>query len=1743
MDNATSAGGACTACLSDTESHEGCAMNCPTCVNTVQDFLEACSLISDFLRLNYDVLESYTGRLTVGTDCYRYINYVSRPFADAYCGSAFDHVVQYAQSAARTGISVASGVMVPLPPCLQATATSCPAGCQADLDLLLRACHAEDPVRWQGNGLPSLANGGAADQAVIVTPFDAFWLFANGTASVPTNVLHGVTSTAPLPLTLSACNGTTGVFPNYSPPPPSPPPPSPPQPPSPPPPPPPPSPPPPSPPKPPPPSPPPPRPPPSPPPPRPPPPSGTVFAVNAGVQLAGVTEEMFQSETVRGAFVTATASSVGISPSAVAITGVSTVAAGRRRLTQATALRVDYQVFVLSASAASSVSGKIASTGGVSVAALQSAGIPVTGVVLTTQPSVAVIPAPPAPPAPSPPPPSPPPPAGCGSSWVCYAGVSCTSDFTCGSCPVGMAGDGRTCAPCSLRVDLTPSFAGNVSARSSDVTLAGVVSALEGDTCNMTGGYKFIWSTNTTTALGAPLALPATPALTLPARTLSAGQAALFSLQACFVGAPTTCGFAAQSFFVTASPLVALVGGGGGVVGETPVPLSAAASYDPDGAPFSVLSFAWSCTRVDISVPTCAARDGTPVVLGAAPTQQLQLAGATGGALYVITLTVSYGGRQSTTNTTLSVVPGALPLVSIAGSAALSGAKVNPLQQLVLLANATSVVAGGVTTRWSVVAQSGVVGPLLNLSDPAICATPVSSTSMVLQPGALAPGSRYVFQLSAVDSAGAVGLANATLRTSTPPRGGWADVSPATGVALSTDFVLSATGWTADVDELPLTYSCSYRVEGATDPPVSLTGGAFVESPTISMQLPAGLASAGNVITLQLVVRSAFGATALSQASVVVTWPPFKDAAAVSSFVDDATQRAATALQSGDSTAALQVVGGLAALLNSNSSSSQGDAAAADQRSALLAIVASAVIQGGATNIAPAAIESTAVLVSQLVATTTQISDAGALSALAVLGSIAGAGASVSPAAAQAVASALSSVALAPEAAPSGQQSNATSSRFTAVLNVLTSLASSQASSLAVPGQAPVTVQTPTIQMAVGLDDPASSRFNAPLTAPGSNSSFDPLPSDALAAAGGKPVSSIFLSLAFDAHGNATSKNTGGITRLAFSDGATGAPVAVSNLSKPVLFTMPPSILRENEHTTCAWWDDASQAYTSEGCGQLPSPYPAGHELSFIPGFRATGPASLDSAWNITGPRVAGCQMQFLDCSNLTVRATGKLQLGGASTLKCTNLTNSSVLRAFTGATCSLRDTKNSSAPCFWNVTAQTFSGVGCVTSNASRCACTHLTDFTSSPAPNIPTASLADMISLNPADLITKLKLLFIVVVSLFGCLHIGGIVAWVMDSREKAHVAQRLREPACGYRVTDDGTCLWRFGLDPLLEEIAAPTGPAVELSAVFGVPIARLRAALPDEFFATDFGAALGRRHGFSASGMASSRDQHREKLDTSRRLSSGSRTARRSSAGAKLAGADVGLGSESPASILHSPRRSSSGFSGGFSDAVLSPEDIIPGADEFTTAAGIRRQSEVLSWDMGTRMALEEFVVRAGRQPSHDALPLVRSLVAPQGTALVVAFLQVTQLLPVVEIARLRGGAAVYFENLTSPSGWSFDETATVRALAFCFCPRVLTHPLPSGVPNLPVTWRAQHARQMVGAGAPVEVDPCAVQAGLLGLHQHRGVCAGSTFCRGAVASEAAFPGADEGQAGWHGRVGQGPHPQWRPSPQHHRRLRK
>jgi len=265
---------------------------------------------------------------------------------------------------------------------------------------------------------------------------------------------------------------------------------------------------------------------------------------------------------------------------------------------------------------------------------------------------------------------------------------------------------------------------------------------------------------------------------------------------------------------------------------------------------------------------------------------------------------------------------------------------------------------------------------------------------------------------------------------------------------------------------------------------------------------------------------------------------------------------------------------------------------------------------------------------------------------------------------------------------------------------------------------------------------------------------------------------------------------------------------------------------------------------------------------------------------------------------------------------------------------------------------------------NVTRCMCTHLTDFTSSQKISIPMASLSDLIGLNPADLVTKLKTLFIIVIVLFGMMNLGAALGFWLDRGERAGVNEKLCDERCGFRVADDGAWLWRFGLDELEHELSAPTGPAVELAAVFGMPFARLRAALPDEFFTAELTAALGRKHGFSASGMKASTRWHRDLLNKHKRKTRLSTLAPKS---------------------------------------VVVPE----GVDEDEPAE--------------TPKAAEET-----GEPSHEDLLRLEEFI---GTALVLAFLQVTQLMPVVQIAKRRAAADVHFSDLLSPAGWSFNDTAT------------------------------------------------------------------------------------------------------------------
>ncbi len=108
---------------------------------------------------------------------------------------------------------------------------------------------------------------------------------------------------------------------------------------------------------------------------------------------------------------------------------------------------------------------------------------------------------------------------------------------------------------------------------------------------------------------------------------------------------------------------------------------------------------------------------------------------------------------------------------------------------------------------------------------------------------------------------------------------------------------------------------------------------------------------------------------------------------------------------------------------------------------------------------------------------------------------------------------------------------------------------------------------------------------------------------------------------------------------------------------------------------------------------------------------------------------------------------------------------------------------------------------------------------------------------------------------------MNIGAFIGFLLDARERRAYLARLQTPALGFRE-EKGAWLWRLHLKPLKEEIDTPTGPAVALSAMLGMPLSRLRTCLPDDILGWDLGASLGRQHVFSTKLMAAALDAHQQ-----------------------------------------------------------------------------------------------------------------------------------------------------------------------------------------------------------------------------------------------------------------------------------------
>jgi hypothetical protein len=228
----------------------------------------------------------------------------------------------------------------------------------------------------------------------------------------------------------------------------------------------------------------------------------------------------------------------------------------------------------------------------------------------------------------------------------------------------------------------------------------------------------------------------------------------------------------------------------------------------------------------------------------------------------------------------------------------------------------------------------------------------------------------------------------------------------------------------------------------------------------------------------------------------------------------------------------------------------------------------------------------------------------------------------------------------------------------------------------------------------------------------------------------------------------------------------------------------------------------------------------------------------------------------------------------------------------------------------------------------------------------------------------LTKLKLLFIVIIVLFGIMNIGGFVAFLMDARERRAYLAQLQTPALGFRE-EKGAWLWRLHLEPLKEAIDTPTGPAVELSAMLGMPLSRLRTCFADDLLNWDLGTSLGRQHVLSTKRMEAALEAHMKLLPP-------------------LFGGD------------------SSGIKP--TDDADADADAEDAAAPAAPAAAADAEAAALS---ASAAMMEDFL----------------------GTALVLAFLQCAALMPVAQLAERRSAAKRYFAGVTTPAGWEWSKIQT------------------------------------------------------------------------------------------------------------------
>ena len=259
---------------------------------------------------------------------------------------------------------------------------------------------------------------------------------------------------------------------------------------------------------------------------------------------------------------------------------------------------------------------------------------------------------------------------------------------------------------------------------------------------------------------------------------------------------------------------------------DTALTLDASASYDPDQANSTQVSWAWVCDRgcgAGLLQPSAATVSGWPLSSAVTfPANTLSQ-----GTKYRFNVTFS------TLISTTGLVRTAKALVDIDATAApaptvligaIGGTRISAGQPIQIIAEAlpaqgSSSTASGLAYAWTQVAGSPVPGPF------------GSQASLVVASAGLSGD--YTFRVQVTDTIlAASALAALTVTVAAPPVTQTFGVIPLTGVAFKKEFVFSASA----TGDRPLHFRFSIRLSGASGAARDLS--SFTSSPSLNTTLP-----------------------------------------------------------------------------------------------------------------------------------------------------------------------------------------------------------------------------------------------------------------------------------------------------------------------------------------------------------------------------------------------------------------------------------------------------------------------------------------------------------------------------------------------------------------------------------------------------------------------------------------------------------------------------------------------------------------------------------------------------------------------------------------------------------------------------------------------------------------------------------------------------------------------------------------